>query len=255
MAQPVHQQFRIRHAFSSDFNKLIEFYRSNSSPALPLESAKTIGDAIEAGRTLIVEPRHNPGVVLATGSLFQLTPQASVTYIAELAGARVTEALDGAGPVTVRMMLIGLRLLGHAAYEQPFAAGATNSIIAVVHKDNNARIATLEAMNMHPLGDTLPSWLNCNQIAWYGSTIDDDWRYYYANNDTIVRSLEVLDAIGLFSSSITLHRQNKLSGQQESFEFALDLNDLIDAAEDLKTILHRTASAVLMPPPPSILFA
>jgi hypothetical protein len=254
MPSPVLQRFRIRQALSHDFNRLLIFYLENKSPVLPLESAKTIGDAIETGRILIVESYDGDyGPILASGSVFQLTPQASPTYVAELAGMRVTKTLGGAQPINVQMMLIGLRLLGHAALEpEPLMRGATNSIIAAVHKKNETSFGNLEAMQMHPLPPPLPAWLAYNQISWYGSAVNDDWRYYYADNDTIVRSLMALGDVGLFGGEITLHRQNRTNGQHELFKFVLDLNELLYATEDLLSISCGATRVALMPPPPAI---
>ena len=168
---------------------------------------------------------------------------------------RVTNVVGGTSPISVQMMLIGLRLLGHAGQEtEPFLDGATNSVIATVHRDNASSIRNLEAMNMHLLHCRLPGWLTYNQIGWYGSATNNDWLYYFADNDTIVRSLEALDAAGLFSRTITLRRENKVNRQQEIFEFFLELNYLVDAAEDFKNILRRTIRVALVPPPPAIVF-
>ena len=219
-----------------------------------METAKTVGDAIESGRLLLVKP-WSGSEIAAAGALFQLTPQASLTYVAELAGMRVTGAVGGLQPVSMQKVLIGLRLLGHAAGErEPCREGATNSIIAAIHKDNGASIKNIEKMALQSLPEPFPDWLRHNQIGWYGAAVDDTWRHYYADNEACIRSVDLLDSVGLFTRIIRLHRTNSDSGQTEDFEFYLELNDLYDAAKDLKAIQQRTAQVALVRPPPSLAF-
>jgi hypothetical protein len=248
------RKFRIRRAFNSDFKGLLDFYQRHRSPALPLETAKVVGDAIDSGRLLVVKP-WSGSETAAAGSLFQLTPQASLTYVSELAGMRVTGMVGGLRPVSMQKVLIGLRLLGHAAGErEPFRAGATNSIIAAVHRDNRDSIENIEEMALRSLPEPFPDWLRHNQIGWYGTAVDETWRHYYADNEACVRSVELLESVGLFTRIIRLHRTNRDSGLTEDFEFYVELNDLHDAAEDLKAIQQRKAHVALVPPPPSLVF-
>jgi hypothetical protein len=251
---PAKTTCRIRQATNRDFNGLLDFYEQNRSTVLPLESAKTVGDAIEQGRILVVERLGDSGIV-ATGAVFQLTPLSSSTYVAETAGMRVTKALGGMGPINVQMMLIGLRLLGHAATDlTPNAKDATNSIIAAVAKNNERSIENIEAMHMKPLTPPLPNWLRYNQIGWNATGATEDWKYYYADNESVLHALGLLGPIGLFEEVIILGRTNRDTQQREVFEFNLELNDLRNAAEDFRQILNGDEVVALVPPPADLVF-
>lgn len=218
------ERFRIRRAFSRDFKDLLEFYLLHRSAVLPLETAKTVGDD-------------------------------TLTYVAELAGMRTTAMVGGTEPISIQRLLIGLRLLGHVAAEpEPILEGATNSIITAVHEGNRDSIDNIEAMGLKPLVGPFPDWLAYDQIGWNGGATEGSWHYYYADNDSCVRSLDVLEGVGLFERTIRLHRTNRNTGQRQDFEFHLELNDLHHAAEDLRAIQYGTAEAALVEPPPSLVF-
>jgi hypothetical protein len=247
-------RFRIRPAFSKDFKDLLNFYLRHRSSVLPLETAKTVGDAIDAGRILLVKP-WSGSEIAATGALCQLTPNLTVTYVAELAGMRTTSLVGGMEPISIQQVLLGLRLLGHVAVEQePILKGATNSIITTVHERNRDSITNIEAMGLKPLVGPFPDWLAYDQIGWSGGATEGTWRCYYADNDSCVRSLAILDGVGLFDRAIRLHRINRNTGRHEDFAFHLELNDLHNAAEDLRAIQFGYAKAALVPPPPSLVF-
>ena len=253
MPQPIIKNFRVRQALFSDFNKLLEFYEAEHSPELPLEPAKVVGDTIAAGRILIVESTSEPGIP-ASGAVFQQTPQASLTYVGELAGMRVTNVVGGAGPISVQMMLIGLRLLGHVAYEPKVSAkGATNSLVTIIKHDNTRSIENIEAMGLKPLV-ARPAWMKFNEIGWHGKIVESEWKYYYADNVSIVRSLQLLSNVGLFEGVIVLTRTNKKTGNEEEFRFALELNDLTFASKDLHMILDGKTVVDLVPPPAAVVF-
>ena len=77
--------FRIRQASRDDFQALLDFYAGNKSAALPIPTVKVVGDTIEQGRILVVQPSGEERIV-ASAAVFQLTPQSALTYTGELAG-------------------------------------------------------------------------------------------------------------------------------------------------------------------------
>lgn len=247
------QEFRIKPANYSDFKSLLDFYPHHRSDVLPLETSKSIGDALDLGRILLVMPESCSDIA-ATGALFQLTPQASLTYVGELAAMRVMHMVGGLEPLSMQQVLVGLRVLGFIALEsEPLLEGATNSIITAVHRENGTSRANIEAMGLKPMPEPFPDWLVYNRLS-YGLANDDTWQYYYADHDTCVRSIERLASVGLFSSVIRLSRRNKNGGQFEQFELHLELAELRYAFKDFKAIQAGKQHVALVRPPPSLLF-
>lgn len=247
------QEFRIRRAYYSDFKSLLEFYPRHKSDVLPLETSKSIGDALDLGRILLVTPWSGSDIA-ATGALFQLTPQASLTYVGELAAMRVTNVVGGLEPLSMQQVLVGLRVLGFIALEsEPLLEGATNSIITAVHRENGTSRANIEAMGLKLMPEPFPDWLAYNRLS-YGLANDDTWRYYYADHNTCVRSIERLANVGLFNNVIRLSRRNRTTGQLETFELHLELAELRYAFKDLKAIQASKQRVALVQPPPSLLF-
>jgi ATP:corrinoid adenosyltransferase len=37
-----------------------------------------------------------------------------------------------------------------------------------------------------------PKWFRYNELAWHGSIVEREWKYYYANNETIMKVANVL---------------------------------------------------------------
>lgn len=247
------QEFHLRPAYYSDFKDLFDFYPRHKSDALPLETSKSIGDALDLGRILLVTPWSGSDIA-ATGALFQLTPQASLTYVGELAAMRVTNTVGGLGPLSMQQVLVGLRVLGFVALESvSLMEGATNSIITAVHHKNGTSRANIEAMGLKPMPEPFPDWLVYNRLS-YGLANDDTWQYYYADHDTCVQSIERLASVGLFSNVIRLGRRNKNNGQLEQFELHLELDELRYAFKDLKAVHAGKQRLALVRPSPSLLF-
>ncbi|MBS0247659.1 MAG: hypothetical protein JSR61_13655 [Proteobacteria bacterium] len=250
------QQFRICHANFNDFNGLLDFYETTYRSTLPLETAKTIGDAIENGRMLLVK-NAAAGRIVSAGALFQLTPLASLTSVSELAG-RVTGEVGGLRPLKLQAVLIGLRLLSQIASEAMTSdPRATQSIIAAVREDNGDSIANLEKMGMKYPVDPMPDWLRYNQIGWHNaaqSTEPHRWRFYFADAGTCRQSIDLLDKVGLFTRTISLERDSREDGDRELFRFELELDDINRAALDFKAMLRGQQSIDMVPPPPTLTF-
>lgn len=243
--------FRIRQASRDDFQALLDFYAGNKSAALPIPTVKVVGDTIEQGRILVVQPTGEDRIV-ASAAVFQLTPQSALTYTGELAGMRATTDVGGLGPASMQTLLLGLRLIGHVALEPASAApGATNSLIAIVKSDNARSIANIEAIGMKPLG-ARPGWMQYDEQSWHGKIVDDEWRYYFADNDTIVKALHILVPLGLLGGDISLERTDRQSDARHRFEFHLELPDLVFALGDLEDIQSGRAVVELVRPPAQI---
>ena len=243
--------FRIRRAERGDFQALLDFYAGNQSAALPIPTVKVVGDTIEEGRILVVQPAGEDRLV-ASAAVFQLTPQAALTYTGELAGMRATAEVGGLGPASMQILLLGLRLLGHIALEPvQVGPGTTKSLIAIVKSDNARSIANVEAIGMKPLG-ARPGWMKYDEQSWHGRIVDGEWRYYFADNDTIVKALNILAPLGLASGKMRLERTDKKSHVLQQFEFHLELPDLKFAADDLEDIRSGRAVVDLVQPPAQI---
>ncbi len=90
----------LRQAEPSELPRFRTFYLSNRSPALPVPSVKTLGEAMSEGRLLVIEPdRGSP--ILAAAAIFGFSPLGWKTYVGELAGTCVTGALNGYRPLGV----------------------------------------------------------------------------------------------------------------------------------------------------------
>ena len=248
------QYFRISHANFNEFNSLLRFYEETYRPTLPLETAKTIGDAIENGRLLLVKTAK-AGRIVAAGALFQLTPLASLTSVSELAG-RVTGEVGGLRPLRLQAVLIGLRLLSQLASEATMAdPDATQSVIAAVREDNGDSIANLEKMGMKNPVDPVPDWLRYNQIGWHNAAHGShNWRFYFADADACRQSIDLLDQVGLFGGTISLERDSRENGSTEFFKFELELDDIDRAELDFKAMLRGQQRIDMVPPPPTLIF-
>jgi len=243
--------FRIRQAAPGDFQALLDFYAANQSAALPIPSVKVVGDTLEQGRILVVQPAGEDRLV-ASAAVFQLTPQSALTYTGELAGMRATAEVGGLGPASMQILLLGLRLIGHAVLEPaPAKPDATNSLIAIVKNDNARSIANIEAIGMKPLS-ARPGWMKYDEQSWHGKIVDGEWRYYFADNGTVVKALDILAPLGLLGGKMRLERTDRQSGARQQFEFHLELRDLEFAAKDLEDIRSGRAVVELVQPPARI---
>jgi len=253
--EPTTRHFNVRQASLSDFKALLEFYRRHATAALPAPTAKTVGDTIKQGRILLVEEQATSAIV-ASGAVFDLSPSAALTYVGELAGMRATRAVGGLRPLTMQFVLIGLRLLGLVATElQGLKKGVTNSIITIVKESNTASIRNIEATGMKPLQQR-PEWFRYDEFVWHGHVVDTEWKYYYADAETVVEVLRQLSAVGLFEGELKLSRTEKGTNQPESCVFHLQLKDISRAEKDLRAILDDKAGpgVDLVAPPDDLVF-
>jgi hypothetical protein len=245
--------FRIRQARFADFQAVLDFYVAHKSRELPIPTAKVVGDALERGRILVVQPRGEDRFV-AAAAVFQLTPEAALTYSGELGGMRATGAVGGLEPVPMQVLLLGLRLLGHAALEpKAVAPGATMSLITIVEHTNARSIQNINSVGMKPMVDR-PAWLKYDEHAWYGGIVQGEWLYYFADNDTMVKALDILVPVGVLQGKVTLGRIERNSGTHRQYEFHLELADIAFAARDLERIRTGRGTVDLVRPPESIAF-
>jgi hypothetical protein len=252
-ASPTTKHFDIRAATDRDFKRVLDFYKQHVTPALPAPTAKTVGDTIVQGRILLVEA-HGTSEIVASGAVFELSPMTALTYVGELAGMRATRAVGGLQPVTMQALLLGLRLLGHVTTEpRVLRKGATNSIVATVHESNFASIRNIEGIGMKPLLER-PGWFHYDELVWHGYVVGSEWKYYYADIDTILEVLRVLIPVGLLDREIRLTRIEKTTNQPEELRFHLQLQDVAGAEGDLREIFQSRTGVDLVAPPHDIAF-
>jgi hypothetical protein len=228
-------ELRMRQAHLRDLSSICEFYQNNQHQNLPLPSTKDIAETTDEGRVLLIE-RISPQELLACGAIFRFSPSNSRTYVGELAGMRALGGVNGLTPQTAQMLLIGARLLGHAATEAEPGPGRTNSLITIVKDGNEASRRNIEAAGFVELSDR-PDWFKYDELAWHGKIIKDEWTYYYANNDSVLNVARRLEDVGLFAGRIELSRKNRHTGYDEKFIIYSELRDIENSIEDLKRLL------------------
>jgi hypothetical protein len=246
------KDFRIRQARMTDLGSILQFYAKNRRQYLPPPSVKDIAETIGLHRIILLEARDT-GQILASGAIFRYSPANSKTYIGELAGMLATEPVNGLRPVNAQTLILGARLLGHAATEAEPGSGRTNSLITIVHKDNRKSITNIEGAGFLPLPN-VPGWFKYEELAWHGSIIKDQWRYYYATSETILRTAKALAEHGLFDGQFNLNRIDRASGQVEQCTIHSELTDIMNAADDLKALLRQEYEINLCSPPATLVF-
>ena len=123
--------------------------------------------------------------------------------------------------------------------------------IPSVKNDNARSIANIEAIGMKPLS-ARPGWMKYDEQSWHGKIVDGEWRYYFADNGTVVKALDILAPLGLLGGKMRLERTDRQSGARHRFEFHLELRDLEFAAKDLEDIRSGRAVVELVQPPARI---
>jgi hypothetical protein len=187
-------ELRLRQAKLGDFERIQSFYEDNLHENLPPPPSRDIADTIDIGRLLVLEGVQD-SAILACGAIFRLSPNASKTYVGELAGMRVLRAVGGLQPFNAQTLLIGARLLGHAATDVEPGDGRTNSLVAIVKKGNRPSKTNIEQALFHPL-EQRPSWFRYDELSWHGSIVADEWSYYYASHATVLHaSLQQCDLL------------------------------------------------------------
>jgi len=240
----------LRQAEPSEHARLRNFYLERTSSALPLPSGKTLGDAMGDGRLLVVEAdRQSP--ILAAAAIFDYAPRGWKTYVGELAGPCVTDALGGYGPLGVQRILLAARVLGYVALNSQVAAGASSTLTVVVKASNARSIANVVAAGFVQLEDR-PEWMIYDEHEWHGSPVGTEWLYFVATDDTARQAFADLDGVGFFTGTISLSRTNKVTAQPETLNLRCRLGALQMARHDLAGI-HAGAPAGLSPPPRDLL--
>ncbi len=241
----------LRQAEPSDFARLRAFYLLNKSLALPVPPVKTLGDAMNEGRLLVVEAdRQSP--ILAAAAIFGYSPLGWKTYVGELSGACVTGALNGYRPLGVQRILLAARVLGHVALNNQQVDPDASSTLTVVVKANNERsIGNVVAAGFVRLVDR-PDWMVYDEHDWHGSPVGTDWFYFVATDQTARQAYADLDSVGAFTGTVRLSRVSRSTGQTESLNIQCHLGELRVAQRDLANICAG-APAGLSPPPPELL--
>src|SRR5262249_44006255 len=153
---------------------------------------------------------------------------------------------------SAQMLLIGARLLGHAATEAEPGYGRTSSLVAMVKKGNDPSKTNIEAALFRPL-EQRPSWFRYDELSWHGSIVADEWLYYYASHETVLRAAKLMGQ-DLLRGRILLTRTNRTTGADEEFLIHSQLHDIVLAAGDIERLLEGTFEVKLCPPPEQLVF-
>lgn len=241
------RQLILRQAVSTDLPRLMGFYRENASEALPAPSVATLGNALSLGRFLLIEPPDG-GMILASAAIFDYSPSGWRTYVGELSGTRVTASLNGFGPIGIQRLLLGARLLGHAATQSEHQQGSSSSLLTVVKSDNHNSIRNVEAAGFARL-EHRPDWIRYDEHSWNGAIVGDEWSYYVASDATVRQAFADLAGVGIFGGTVRLSRNNRQTNEEEVVSIRSMLKDLHIAHEDLRAIHDGARSSELRPPP------
>ena len=237
----------LRQAVSADLTRLMSFYRENASLALPAPSVVTLGSALSTGRFLLIESLDG-GLILASAAIFDYSPPGWRTYVGELSGTRVTASLNGFGPIGIQRLLLGARLLGHAATQSAHLQGCSSSLLTVVRSDNHNSIRNVEAAGFARL-ERRPDWIKYDEHSWNGAVVGDEWSYYVASDATVRQAFSDLAGVGIFGGIVLLSRNNRQTGDLEVVSIRSMLKDLGMALEDLRAIHEGARLSELEPPP------
>jgi hypothetical protein len=251
--EPEHIELRIRQATIRDFERITNFYRNNPRETLPIPSVKDIGETIDSGRIILLETTIRPSEIQACGAIFRYTPSNCKTYVGELAGMLALPAVNGLEPINTQTLLLGARLLGHAATEATAGPGRTNSLITIVKDGNQSSLKNVLAAGFHPLEER-PDWIKYDEQAWLGSIVKEEWKYFYATNETIVSVAKKLEGVGLFGGLFKLRRINRSTKRPQLYTVHSELRDIMHATEDLRQLIAGGHQVDLCPPPSSLVF-
>jgi hypothetical protein len=254
MAQPKIKTIELclRQAELADFERIRSFYENNLHENLPPPPSKDIADTIAEDRVLILEDLRKE-TILACGAIFRLSPVSSKTYVGELAGMRALCAVRGLRPFSAQTLLIGARLLGHAATDAEPGRGRTNSLVTIVKKGNERSKNNIEAACFRPLTQR-PAWIRYDELAWHGSIVSDEWSYYYATNETVRHVAKLLVEKGLLQGEMLLTRTNRTTGEDEQFRIHSQLRDIVNSAGDVHRLLRGQYQIQLCSPPERLVF-
>ncbi len=222
--------FLLRQAIKSDFNKLIEFYRKEHSPALPAPSARAIGDAIERDQLLLIK---GSGAIVATAGTFCMSPVNAIHSVAELAGTRVTRPVGGTGPVKIQCILVVLRLILHAANRyEVLEPGTQDTLLSLIRKTNTKSADNVRSCGFIPLPDPRPAWLEYDEISWNGKLVTAEWDYFYATENTVRICASRFFDHGMNKGTIALEQ----GSAAQPINLAIDLPGLAYQLDDLRAV-------------------
>jgi hypothetical protein len=237
---------RIRPAALKDRERLSTFYERNRSDELPPPTTRDLLDAIRLGRCFVVEDRA--GEILACSAHIFVTPESAKTYVGELTGTCVTTRLNGARPIRVHKLMLGLRVLHSVATMPTALGGASTSLITIVKASNERSLRGIRGAQFVEIPHR-PAWLRFDELSWHGRDAGPDWTYFYATNRTARHLAEALIAVGLFSWKIELEvAGGPVTATLEGF------HELRLAEADIRALAEGRQEVDWIPPPDGIAF-
>jgi hypothetical protein len=245
-------KLRIRQASINDLDNITQFYRNNPRDTLPIPSLKYIAVTIEDYRVILLE-KIDTSEILASAGIFRCSPRNSKTYVGELAGMLALPQVNGLKPVSAQTLLLGARLLGHMATDAEPGPGRTHSLITIVKDGNEKSLRNVLEAQFIPLDDR-PDWFKYEELSWHGSIVQDQWRYFYASNETIVCIAKKLVDAGLLDRELCLSKTNRDTQEVENFYIHCELNDILNAAGEIHRLLRDEYRIDLCPPPADLVF-
>jgi hypothetical protein len=234
--------FLLRQAVSSDFNRLIRFYRKEHSKALPAPSIRAIGYAIERDQLLLIE--GNDGIV-ATAGTFNISPLDAFHSVAELAGTRVTDPVGGTSPIRIQRVFIVLRLILHAAARyEALEPGTQDTLLSLIKNDNPKSANNVTSCGFIPFSGPRPEWLEYDEISWNGELVTAGWDYFYATEKTVRTCADLFFRHGMDGGVLALEQ----AWNAQQITLLIDLPGLADQRDDLLAIALGHHAISLGPP-------
>jgi hypothetical protein len=169
---------------------------------LPPPNNKDLETALKDGRFIVGETEE--GEIVACATLIPFSPADSVTYVGELTGAFVDERFRGGKPVGLQTLMLGLRVLHHVVLEgESVRPAATNTIITIVRKTNDASLANVKKAGFVEC-ESQPDWMEYDQLSWHQGSGKDDWRCFRATSDTVQLLAKRLVDSGLLNGKLDI---------------------------------------------------
>lgn len=236
-------KLRFRPGTIKDRQALRALYQRESSPVLPPPNNKDLETALTDGRFILGETEE--GEIVACAAMIPFSPASSVTYVGELTGAFVDRRFRGGKPVSLQTLMLGLRVLHHVVLEGESAEpAATNTIITIVKKTNEASLANVKKAGFIEC-ESQPDWLEYDKLSWHAGSDKDEWQCFRATSDTLRMLTKKLVDNGLLDGKLDTKTSSgdvevELIGFREltlgaadirkiaSGEYATDLSDLPD---------------------------
>jgi len=188
------------------------------------------------------------GEILACSAHIFVTPESAKTYVGELTGICVTSRLNGACPIRIHTLLLGLRVLHSVATMPTALGGASTSLITIVKASNERSLRGIRAAQFVEMQHR-PAWLRFDELSWHGGDAGSDWTYFYATNETARHLAEKLIAVGLFDWKISLEvPSGSVVASLEGF------HELRLAETDIRALAEGRQEVDWTPPPDGIVF-